>query len=48
MGLPEWILHRYVTWYVNIDDELVGPLRGFDDSSGFDDDGSSTSEVVDP
>jgi len=46
--LIEWIPHRNVAWYVNIEGKLVGPLRSFDGSLDFDDDGLSTSEVVNP
>lgn len=48
MGLPEWITNQYVAWYVNIEGKLVGSLRGFDGPLGFDDDGLSIGEVVDP
>lgn len=30
VGLQEWIPYQFVAWYLNIDDELVGPLIGFD------------------
>ena len=45
VGLPEWVPYLVVTWYFNLEGELIGPLRGFD----LDDDGSAANgEVIDP
>lgn len=43
MRFLEWIHHQFVARYLNIDDKLVGPLRGFDGDGDM-----LMSEVVDP
>ncbi|KAL3755924.1 hypothetical protein ACJRO7_002901 [Eucalyptus globulus] len=49
VGLPLLVPHHFVAWYVLLNGELIGPLRGFDGPLGHDDGGEEmVPEVIDP